>query len=1011
MNYLWNKIKIALLLGGVIMSGATAEAESTEPKRPVAIFPRAQLKYGLERGDYANKWVDRPLFVDPTLKDPKSTGHGYLSRKSFLKIREIALAYGVNGLGFFPENSPGMRAAYERVVEHPVPGFQLLTDLAPGGRHEDKIAIAGEALECPASFRINGKVVFMAYMADNRTPEHWRALMADIRKVHGDHFIFIPSLLRFAGESPSVWMRRFKDGEITPEQEEAIREWLRGWVRATDGLGTEGIANFKGWDRKLDIAFYRDFVIRHMKEVLAEPEFEHGKYLMLSAVIGHENCTRFGATLSSEGTATLRDSLEAALDAKPDLITIPEWDEQNENTSLRPTVYNSTTAMRLLRYYTAKERGKLPEPLPGDDTAAPNVILSYRKILALGEPLQLEMVFLPEKGDTEKVMLELELRDERGKTVQVFEPKEAVPGEMGVWVETVASETFSGSRYLVPVVTVKGRQEVRFDRGFQPIDLRPSWNWDYKWVMQPVRELLRPEVCKVELAPIALPGVSDGKTKPEMEFRATFRADEPLAYVEVLDNDDVVYSHQLKDKGPREDDDQVVFRVDWQSLEFQSVARKLQGSITVNGAEGQWIAPETMKVDGETLRFEGSVASVWVRRAFLVVKRAQLAEAVLEIDLPGIARQKVPLATIYDSGIYGVPGPVGFNLVVSRFVRQDKMYGHLGVKAAEFTVPVVADLPRSRFQLQAIAKSGRVFRSQPLIAGKPAGEQRAVEVYSDMKKGIVKVEVDASTLPDIDYQFSPDRTGSVLVTDAGRPFWAILGGYSTQATGRGGGESRDGTPFLRPNDYPAQIYTTRGIDTVNYDEPVDRSKSTTTRSAPDWRRLPSGEDVLVFNGRSTYVTLPQGVIPRRAGYEITMELRPEHLKGSQLLLSHRSFYPGSVKLFLEDGVLKARFVDQKVESTIVNSGLMLQPGQWHRVSFSYNQREMMFSLDGKSSGPHLVPGPGLYDTVTVVGGYGKEWFAGELKSLRIQHGRPEEQGEGSSERASSSSGSSPGRRF
>ena len=70
--------------------------------------------------------------------------------------------------------------------------------------------------------------------------------------------------------------------------------------------------------------------------------------------------------------------------ARPDVILLPEWDEFNENTCFRPTVYGGTTTQRIMRYYEPDQRVD-PTPVPGDDTSIPNLILSARKCVTLGE--------------------------------------------------------------------------------------------------------------------------------------------------------------------------------------------------------------------------------------------------------------------------------------------------------------------------------------------------------------------------------------------------------------------------------------------------------------------------------------------------------------------------------------------------------------------------------------------------------------------------------------------------
>ena len=743
----------------------------------------------------------------------------------------------------------------------------------------------------------------------------------------------------------------------TPAQEEKIKEELREWARATDGLYFATVAALKK-QNDFDADFYRNFVIRYMKEVLAEPGFQGKKYLGLAAAVGHENTTRIGFALSSNGTATLRESLEAALEARPDLIVIPEWDEQNENTSLRPTVYNGRTTMRLMRYYTARERGELPAPLPDEDVSIANVALSYRKTLTLGEPLKLEYLHIPDQTTKGKpATVTVALVNEAGKTVHTFAPVQLQGGQLAVHTETIPTETLAGSRTLYPVVQVSTEKgERRFEEGFQPIDLRATANWDYKWVMQSLRDLLPVKQCRLSIEPAA------GGTESLVQLSAEFAAEEPLAYVEILDNDDVIYSHNPKDPLVRETDSTAVFQVDFQAFAVKKDGLRLKGKLTLSGAAGSWNSE--MRFQGKSLILDGERASIWQNRAYLSVPKNQLANATLEVDLLGIWQGTMPLKTVFENGIYGIPGPKGFNLVISRFARLQKMPAHLEEQTARFTIPVLPDFPYSRLHLQAIGRSGKIYRSRPLVVGTPSGERIPVSVYSDTAGKAVYVEVESRRVPVIEYRFTPDKTGSVLTTAAGRPFWGILGGFSNQATGRGGAESRDGTPFLVWEDYPANA----------------------TTAAPAWEKIDGESYALVFDGKGTYITLPQGAIPRRAGFTLEMEIMPDTVEGKQILLVNRSYYPGSITVYLENGVLKSEYVNVHQKAQRASSGLRVVPHQWNRIKVHYDQRTILLEVNGERSAAFRCVGPGLYETVTSVGGYGNAWFAGKMKSLVIRHG-------------------------
>ena len=914
------------------------------------IFSRSQLKYGLESDSYLNRWVDRPLFVNPELKEEGDEGR--ITYPSFVRIQQNYKNYGLDGMAFFPETS-GRSLAYEYTKRSGQDGFSLLTEFTTIDGKPSKSDVLKMALENSASLRFKGKVVITSYGADRKPVSYWTKIIADLKKQHGDSFLFLPSITRFAGESASAWLDKFHANTITEQDIVKIKADLREWLRATDGIYFASISSVRDSDRRFDAVFYREFVIRVMRSVLAEPEFS-GKYFGLQAQVGHENVTRFGYTFDSNATKTLRQSLTTALEAQPDIINIPEWDEQNENTSLRPTVYNGTSSLRIMRYYMAGQRKATLEPLPQDDTSVPNLILSYRKLLTLGEEMQLELLNIPDTPQSAAYSVQLSLVDAAGKSVYES-PRVAFDGKaLQERTLTIPSETLAAHRLLFPRLTVTtGNRQQQFGEGLHYIELRPTWNWDYKWVKTPLRDLMAAQNVSLQ---VFAPDAQKTRT-----VTAQFATNEPLAYVELLDNDDVVYSAGGNDEW-RENAEQVILSLAWQSPHATSKPLLVPGSITLQNATGRWQTFEGRNaplLKEQTL--SGIKAGVWQRRVLVAVPRSAVAAALLQINLPGVYEGNVKVQEIMDRTVFAVPGPNRFNLAISRYVRQLSMPNHLKQQQVQFTTPILADLPNSVLHLQAIGVSGKTYRSQPVVLGQATTQTKKIEVYSSTQSAPVAAQVAAANVPDIRYEFNP-ANGSALFTAAGRPFWGILGGYFTQVTERGGGESGDGTPFIGSKGYPENAL----------------------QSAPSWVK-DEGTDALQFDGIGTFLSLPQGVIPRRAGYTIEMDIKPENSTGKQIIIAHLSYYPGSLMVYTENGILKADFLGEKKGAANLNSQLALPAGQWSKLTIRCNQNQLIFDVNGKVSRTLTVPGPGLYETATVVGGYGENWFKGMIKSLRINH--------------------------
>lgn len=944
---------LSILVSLPCVSVSAVETTRSRLSDRTYVFSRSQLKYGLEKDNYLSRWVDRPLYVDPSLRT-EATANERINSLSYRRMQKTAQEYGLDGFAFFPESS-GRSEVHALPSPESGTSFHLLTEFSARGDDTEKIRLAGLALANPQSLRLNGKVVLSSYVADSKPPKYWQELLEKIGAQHGDNFLFLPALNNFGGRSLSEWVSLFEKNAISDEDRDRIKDTLREWLAATDGLYFAQVAGVKK-DRLFYPEFYRDFIIRYMKEVLTEPAY-HGKYFALAANVGHENCTRFGYTQSSNGTKTLRQSLEAAIEAEPEIINIPEWDEQNENTSLRPTVYNSLSSLRILRYYMAKIRGEQPRFVAGDDPGVPNLILSYRKILTAGEKIEVEILNIPDTiptGDAASVTFTARLNLLASDGSIAFTSPELSFDKNRLMDRTVVipAETLAAHQVLLPSLDVTEKSGTRtFAEGLHYIELRPTWNWDYKWVKQPLRDLLACQTAELKVSEPA----SDGLRLVDV----VVSADETLAYVEVLDGDDVIYSHQTAENSARENDKDAVLSITWQSLRLT----KLRGSITLKNASGRWLLPEdgALVLTDQTLNLDGQRSNTWMKRVLVAVPKDQLSAAEFTINMPGIFEGTIPLSQIMRDSAYGIPGNDGFNMILSRYVRQNRMPLHLDKTEARFSVPVLADLPASIYHVQLVAKSGRTYRSAPFLVGGTAAPRVTTRVYSDTAAQALKITAPGLEIPDIVYEFDPAH-GSILYTRAGRPFWGILGGFVSQVTERGGAEARDGTPFLREADYPAKASVTH----------------------PAWVKSDNGY-ALQFDGKGTFVALPQGVIPRRSAFTISMDLKPADTAGEQVLIANRSYYPGSFTIFLQGGILKASFLGENESVPSFNSGARLEADQWSHLVIRYDGSELVFLVNGVPSKPLPIKGPGLYDTVSVLGGFGTSWFHGEIKSLRIQH--------------------------
>jgi hypothetical protein len=698
-------------------------------------------------------------------------------------------------------------------------------------------------------------------------------------------------------------------------------------------------------------------------EVLREPAFA-GKIFIGEAICGHENPSAHGCILSSDGTRTLRRSLQNNLDFQVDLINIPEWDEQNENTSLRPTVFNSYAHARILRHVMRRQKKQPPYHLPGDDLAQPPLILSMRKILTLGEKAEFELLHVPDDDRPLAYSASLTVKSISGETLRRFPTVLFQGHELQEHRLELPTEDFPMERVLIPELTVLYRnQTFRYAEGLPVIQIQPTWNFDYKWVKQPLRDLLLDTVVDFRVAP-----------SPEggglLDVTAAAAAPEPLAFAEVLDNWDCVYSAADPRQFPwRENRDFHVFRVKYQAVRPQTA---FSGALLIEGADPVFLAPQNGQDPGLTnpVRFVNTSASIWHRGFHVAIPRGQAEQAVFTLDMPGLLAARITVPELLTRQTIALGGQNGLNIVLQRELRQWSHPDRLQQRQVRLHAQIAPDHNVSVVQLQLVSVSGKTWRSRPLLS-QPVGRATAsVTVASETLDRPVTVQAPMTTVPDISYQWEHGG-GLVASTEAGRCFYAMRGGYHDLACfrGCGGDQSGDG---IAPTHRRAGAF---------WPEPGDL--------APGVTRDEHGQSVLNFNGKGQFVALPQGVIPRRAAFRLAFDIMPKDASRRQTLLVCRRDVAGSLsEFFLENNALTAKYVNDKIQSFALTSSTPVPAGQWSQITLDYDLSRLVITINGVTSPPAPAPGPGLYDHPAFLGGWKDAWFEGQVRNLRITHQTP-----------------------
>lgn len=912
---------------------------------PPLVFSSSQVKYGLFQ-NYLHRYMDRPLLMDRATR-----GNAVLTEPSFHKIMAHAKMYGLDGLSILI-GTPGMVDRYERALkaaESSKRGDFVIMPRIGATRDLDYLnRTLKAALASPYSLRFNGKLLCGGY-STRLEPADVAVMLRDLRAIHGDNFLYCPDLGR-------AWADAFEEyrttGQASEEKLEAGRQLLRSYLDVCDGMFMSP-AMFRAKDRTLDVEFYRGIVIPAIVGVMNEAPYRT-KILGLAATTGYYQFMS-GSTLDEDGTKTLRRSFEAAMEAPADFIDMPEWDELNEHTTIEPTITNSFTSQRIIRYYTHLVRYEKPTPNPGDDLSIPNLIVSYRKVLTLGEPLKIELLNVPDGSQQQPYRVQVELLDTAGKVVKALEPVELTPAKLVDVTPAIPSEELAGTLLLRPQITVTtadGKTR-RFDDGLMHITIRPTDNWDYKWVRLPLRDLLQPTAATFNVAP-----GSGGVQRVTGSLACT----EPLAFLEVVENGDEVYGVDVSNEYPRSDDT-MLLDVDMRAMRD---VRPFSAKITMEGAEPKFYAESDGRYlfnRGNALEINKSSLGVWSRGGLLSIPRAAAKDAVVVIE-SDIFNHRLPVAKVLRHGVYSETLDGGIVVTLEDFQREPDITPHIAKPSASFDFTMRPRRDNSVVWMRGITQSGKIYRSAPVLLNATApGQPVQLDVFSDTEDKPVQVTVDGGTIPDLRYELDPEN-GSILYTSVGRPFWGHLGGREINATGTGGGEAGGmGDPYRSGGAYPAE------------------AKNTAPRYA-----MEEGKPVLQFDGTGNYIVLPREVTPRRGSWTLEFEIKPTSAK-KQVLFSHHGHYTGSVTIYLENGEISSEYSDRYLTTTFQRPKLKLPLNEWSTVRISHNLSTMTFTVNGQSSEPQPAAGPGLYIGTSVFGGLGDgtEYFEGTLRSLRMVH--------------------------
>ena len=916
-------------------------------------FVRAQLKYGINRKNFLHHWYDRPLLQDSSLNalGGSDSDEFWLNAKGWEKT--VAMARMGKQTGFAVFTCTKGREDVIPLSVRPGTETTILVELTRGLPLEDCVFRAKQALDMPNSYRIGGKVVLTSYPAiREKDLPFYAELKKTLTSRYGDKFLVMPYCTLGLEDRTEIASGYTADILLK------MRARLERFLRVLDGLCYNGRESC--FNRRYDPWLFDTVFVPLVHATFAAPEFRD-KCLGCWSTPGHENSYRWNYGLDCTGTRMLRDMLASVVKLGPDFMIGCEWDEENENTSFRPMVAHGFTHQRLLRYFHDVANGLRPDAIPGDDASVPNLVLSYRKELMAGEPLEAEVLNIPDGTfDGEDITVSFAWKDIDGRVVRAFPPQKLKGGALAAaWFKVPVSQLLE-KPVLIPelVVWAKGVRRAYSD-GLWPVGLRPSRCIEYKWAKQPIRDV-----------PSGIDGglrVGDADAQGVVEIRGEVKSGRRLRSIAVLDETDTVYMYDGK---PVRDVDSVRVRIAFQGYAFSGKNRDLKGRISLSGAPGAKLSIIKSRghiaIDGHDFVFSGAMANNWSHYLMADIPASEAQVAAFNADIDGYFAGKVAVRDLIEKEVVGIPGKKGTNLVFTRYLSQAEIPPPQFVNEAKFSFLLKPGLPMSVLRMETIDEDYHVWRSRPFVCGKPSGRDVKIHVFERDENRVSEATVDAARLSSVDYVFEPSR-GSVVACRSGRNLWGILGGAVPLVTGFGQGESSYGNSALL-----ALSAKTEGWE----------------KSAPDYVREADGSWSLRFSGCS-YVSLPQQIWPVQCGFALEVQINPDAVDGKRAVVSSGG---NSSSLYIKDGRAYAHFflrnrfmLESGRAASVTVEGPRVEAGRWQTLRVVCDQRKAWVEVDGVRGPEVPVSGDLFYPLYTSLGAEkGSGFFSGRMRRLKVE---------------------------
>ena len=278
----------------------------------------------------------------------------------------------------------------------------------------------------PNLYCIDGAPVLTFYTLGGLKPEEWAGVIKTIEEKHG-RIIWLFN----------TWM----DPWMNPSSENI--ELLKQYLTVFDG-----ITQYANWGTGEN----------HFKMLMKVREEFPEKIWELAVHHTYLNHSHYGG-VDPVLTKKFRKGWAEIFKFNPDSITITNFFDKSENSACFPSYEREDILMRISEYYISKWRG---EEFRAE--GSPDLYLTNYTNGLLGQPLKFEVIGFPIKGQDKKVIISLEICNEKGEVLYTFEPRDMVLDEMRVEEYEIGSENFYNQRAISPRIryTWRGKESLSY---------------------------------------------------------------------------------------------------------------------------------------------------------------------------------------------------------------------------------------------------------------------------------------------------------------------------------------------------------------------------------------------------------------------------------------------------------------------------------------------------------------------------------------------------------------------